>query len=66
MDTNYKMKKKESKIINEIEKARRNNNKNWMNIMKLAITYAPKKSKLLIKKINIQDKKISRLLSKIK
>ena len=29
------------KIINEIEKVRKHNNVNWMNLMKIAFIYAP-------------------------
>ena len=42
------MKKKNDKIkiINEIEKVRRHNNVNWMNLMKIAFKYAPAKQKM--------------------
>tara|TARA_Y100000768_G_scaffold357579_1_gene312743 strand:+ start:54 stop:236 length:183 start_codon:yes stop_codon:yes gene_type:complete len=60
------MKDKNIKVINHVEKIRRLNNKNWMNLLRIAIKYAPKESKRVIKNINLNDKKISRLLSKIK
>tara|TARA_Y100000591_G_scaffold63648_1_gene52265 strand:- start:39 stop:221 length:183 start_codon:yes stop_codon:yes gene_type:complete len=60
------MKDKNIKVINHVEKIRRLNNKNWMNLLRIAIKYAPKESKKVLKNININDKKISRLLSKIK
>lgn len=56
---------KHSKIINKIEKVRSRNNTNWMNILRLAFTHAPKDARKLIKKINIDDKKISNLLKKL-
>ena len=60
------MKDKNIKVINHVEKIRRLNNKNWMNLLRIAIRYAPKESKRVLKNININDKKISSLLSKIK
>ena len=39
------MKKKENlKIINSIEKVRKKNNTNWMNILRLAFDASPKKA----------------------
>ena len=52
-------------IVNLIEKTRSKNNKNWMNLLRIALKYAPKESSLVLKKININDKKISKLVSKI-
>ena len=60
------MKDKNIKVINHVEKIRRLNNKNWMNLLRIAIKYAPKESKTVLKNININDRKISSLLSKIK
>ena len=59
------MKKKDNKIINEIQKIRARNNKNWMDILRVAVKYAPKSTKKIIKKINLDDKKISKLLQKL-
>lgn len=60
------MKKKNySKIINQIQKIRSKNNVNWMNILKLAFDLDPKKTSIIMKKINYDDKKISKLLSKL-
>ena len=47
-----------SKIIKQIEHARKKNNQNWMNLLRLAIDSAPIKSKKVLKNINSQDKKI--------
>ena len=55
----------EKKIINQIEKIRSKNNKNWMNILRLAFKYAPKESAKIMKKINQYDKKISNLVGKL-
>lgn len=52
-------------IINLIEKTRSKNNKNWMDLLRIALKFAPKESSSVLKKININDKKISQLLNKI-
>ena len=39
------------KIINQIEKTRKKNNKNWMDILKLGFRYNPKESKKILKEI---------------
>lgn len=59
------MKKKDNKIINEIQKIRARNNKNWMDILRVAIKYAPISTKKIINKINLDDKKISKLVQKL-
>ena len=51
--------------INKVQKIRARNNVNWMNILKLAFKHAPKEAKNLMKKINSDDKKISKLLNKL-
>ena len=57
--------KKNKKIINQIEKVRMQNNKNWMELLRIAIESNPTASRRVLKSININDKKISKLLSKI-
>lgn len=61
------MKKKDKKeiIIDEISKARRKNNHNWMKLLKLAMDVAPHKSKIILRQINNQDRKISKLVEKL-
>tara|TARA_X000000950_G_scaffold163945_1_gene200412 strand:- start:347 stop:532 length:186 start_codon:yes stop_codon:yes gene_type:complete len=59
------MKKTNTKIINKIEIIRSKNNKNWMNIMRLALKYAPNQTKKIMIKINSSDKKISKLIGKL-
>lgn len=60
------MSKKYLNIVKKIELARSKNNKNWMDLLRLAIEKAPKQAKLILKRINSQDKNISKLISKIK
>ncbi len=59
------MKKNYNKIISQITNARKQNNINWMNLLKLAMKSSPKEAKKILKKINIQDKKISKFVSKL-
>ena len=59
------MKKKYNKIINQIQKIRSKNNVNWMDLLRLAYKLDPKNASKIMKKINYDDKKISKLLSKL-
>jgi hypothetical protein len=62
------MKKKNEyyqKIINEIEKIRSKNNKNWMNIMRLAFKNSPKGTAKIMAEIYKEDNRISRLAKKL-
>ena len=65
------MKNKSTKIkkgllmLRQIEKIRSKNNKNWMNILRLAFKLDPKGSAKIMKRINYDDKKISKLLNKL-
>ena len=63
------MKKKNTKhyinIINKIEKIRSKNNVNWMDLLRLAFLLSPNKAKKLIRKINLEDKRISNLLKEL-
>ena len=59
------MKKNYNKIINEIQKIRTKNNVNWMNILGVAMKFAPNQTKKIVKSINTNDKKISSLISKL-
>jgi L-amino acid N-acyltransferase YncA len=52
-------------LIDEIEKIRTANNVNWMDLLRLAFTKAPEETKLLIRKINTDDNKISALFAKL-
>tara|TARA_B100000242_G_C42844988_1_gene392421 strand:- start:491 stop:676 length:186 start_codon:yes stop_codon:yes gene_type:complete len=57
--------KKNKKIIKQIENVRKRNNKYWMKLLEIAFDYAPNESKKVMKKINVNDKKISSLISKL-
>lgn len=57
--------KKYSSTINKIEKLRKKNNVNWMDILRIAMKHAPAETKKLLKKINEFDKNISKELSNL-
>ena len=62
------MKKKSEKylnIIQNIENVRKKNNKNWMDVLRLAYSKSPKEASLLISKIYKDDIKISKLVKKL-
>ncbi len=59
------MEKNSFEIINKIEKIRSKNNKQWMNLLRLAVRFAPIQAKKTIYKINKNDKDISDLLKKL-
>ena len=52
-------------IISKIEKIRSKNNVNWMDLLRLAFLLSPDKAKKLIRKINLEDKRISNLLKEL-
>lgn len=60
-----KFKMTDLEIIDEIEKIRSKNNINWMNVLRLAFKHSPEEARKLVSKINVDDKKISRLLKRL-
>jgi len=54
------------RAIDKIEKARKQNNVNWMDVLRLALRHAPDQTIKLMKIINAKDKKISSLFGSIK
>ena len=66
MVKNKYMKKNYLKIVKKVEYARSKNNKNWMDLLRLAVRKAPNEARIILKKINKEDRVISKLLSKIK
>jgi hypothetical protein len=53
------------KIISQIEGIRKNNNKNWMDILRTSFTKAPKRTAKIMSKIYNDDRKISKLAKKL-
>lgn len=56
------MKKAGKNIINKIEKTRTRNNKNWMDLLRLAFDNSPEKTSKILAKIYKEDKSISNLV----
>ena len=58
------MKKKKidyNKIFDNIEKIRSKNNKNWIDILRLAFKHSPNEAKKIFKQIVNKDKKLIKL-----
>ena len=53
------------KIINKIQKTRSKNNKNWMDLMRLAFKENPKGAIKIVKGIFKEDKRISKLIKEL-
>ena len=53
------------KVIKAIEKVRARNNKNWMNLYRLAFAKAPKDAIAIIKKILKRDQEVNELVKKL-
>ena len=52
-------------VISRIEKVRKKNNKNWMDILKIAFRYAPDEASNVLSQIYKEDKKLSSLAKKL-
>ena len=59
------MKKNYNKIISKIENTRRKNNKNWMDILRLAFKSSPVEASKILSQIYKEDKNISILAKKL-
>ena len=54
-----------SRIINQIQSVRTKNNKNWMDILRLAFKSDPKQASKILRGIYKEDKRISKLAKKL-
>ncbi|KKL06861.1 hypothetical protein LCGC14_2591820 [marine sediment metagenome] len=52
-------------IIDEIEGVRSRNNKNWMDILRLAFRHSPDEAAAILREIYKEDKAISDLAAKL-
>ena len=52
-------------IINEISKIRKRNNKNWMDILRLAFKHAPREAGFIMKDITECDQSITELTKEL-
>ena len=48
--------------INKIEKTRKKNNKNWMDLLRLSFKHNPEAAGKILKEIFTEDKKINKLV----
>lgn len=53
------------KFINQIEKTRKKNNKNWMDLLRLSFKSNPPEAKIILKEIFSEDKKINKLVKEM-
>tara|TARA_B100000963_G_C22502516_1_gene614517 strand:+ start:565 stop:768 length:204 start_codon:yes stop_codon:yes gene_type:complete len=54
-----------SKKISQIEKTRKRNNRNWMDLLRLSFRYNPPEAKKILKEIFKEDKKVNKLLKEL-
>ncbi len=54
------------RAIDKIEKARKQNNVNWMDVLRIALKHAPDETIKLMTKINKKDQVITNLFKNIK
>ena len=65
MKKNQKKIKAGLNLVNQIQKIRSNNNKNWMDLLRLSITLDFNSTSKILKEICKDDKRISNLAQKI-
>jgi hypothetical protein len=65
MNNKQKKLKDGLKLINDIQKIRSKNNKNWMDVLRLSLELDFNRTAKIIKQINKEDKIISKLANKI-
>ena len=61
-----KAKKNHENIFKKIEQLRSKNNKNWMDILRVAYGYNPKKTSIILSKILGKDQQLIKLANKLK
>ena len=67
MKLNNKIKiNKYFKALDKIENERKQNNVNWMDVLRIALKHAPDETIKLMKKINRKDQTITNLFKKVK
>jgi len=54
------------RAIDKIEKARKQNNVNWMDVLRIALKHAPEETIILMNKINKKDQIITNLFKRVK
>ncbi len=62
---NKKISQKYIRVIDQIELVRKKNNSNWMDILRVAYSFAPEKTATIMARIYKDDSKISSLAKKL-
>ena len=62
---NIKISQKYIRVIDQIELVRKKNNSNWMDILRVAYSFAPEKTATIMARIYKDDSKISSLAKKL-
>tara|TARA_B100001179_G_C18275540_1_gene268709 strand:+ start:53 stop:253 length:201 start_codon:yes stop_codon:yes gene_type:complete len=57
--------KKSLRMVNQIQKIRTKNNKNWMDLLKLSLKLDPKKTSKILNEIYEFDQQISKIAKKL-
>ena len=52
-------------VINKIENVRKKNNKNWMDILRIAFRYVPNEAAKILAEIYKEDKKLNSLANQL-
>jgi len=60
-----RMRKDSWNILNEIENVRSDNNKNWMDLIRLAFTRAPEDATIIMNRIGEHDERVAELYKKL-
>ena len=58
--------KKSLKLVNQIQKIRSKNNKNWMDLLRLSLNLDFEKTATILQRIVQDDKRISNIATRIK
>jgi hypothetical protein len=61
-----KLKKNKLRLFDKIEAVRKENNKNWMDLLRLAYSHDPKETYAILTKILNKDEKLIKLANKLK
>ncbi|GAF99310.1 unnamed protein product, partial [marine sediment metagenome] len=56
---------KEEEILDEVQEIRKQNNVNWMGLIRLALHHAPKEARRLITEVNKRDAEVTNKMEKL-
>lgn len=52
-------------LLDEVQRVRSDNNRLWIDVLRVAMEAAPERAKVILSNINENDRKISMLLAKV-